>query len=143
MNRSTSNRVCVDCRREGITTRRKATYPGPRCYTHHQLNKKKKSRARHGAHIETTYGITADEYDALYRAQGGRCAICRRATGAKRRLAVDHDHDTGLVRGLLCKTCNYKILGHLRDDPEALQRAIDYLAHPPAFEVIGKRKAPK
>ena len=133
---------CVDCKTEGVDTRRVAKYPGPRCYTHHRARKQAASRARHGAHIEKTYGITSEEYEELYRAQGGRCAICQRATGARRRLAVDHDHDSLLVRGLLCKTCNYKILGHLRDDTEALQRAIDYINHPPAFGVIGKRKVP-
>lgn len=138
-----TRKVCVDCRREGVTTRRVAKYPGPRCYTHHRERKRSQSRARHGSHILETYGITSEEYEAIYKAQGGRCAICRRATGARRRLAVDHDHETLLVRGLLCKTCNYKILGHLRDDPEALRRAIDYLENPPAFRVIGKRKTPK
>ena len=133
---------CVDCVREGIATHRKATYPGPRCATHHRKRKQETSRKRHGEHVSKTYGITADEYDALYKAQGGRCAICQRATGARRRLAVDHDHDSLYVRGLLCKTCNYKILGHLRDDTEALQRAINYLNNPPAFGIIGRRRVP-
>ena len=138
-----SKKRCVDCAKEGITTRREAKYPGPRCYTHHKQRLRKQSRARHGAHIEATYGITADEYEALYQAQGGVCAICNRATGARRRLAVDHDHSTGYVRGLLCRPCNHKVLGHLRDDPKALERAINYLQNPPAFSVIGKRKAPE
>lgn len=133
---------CIDCKREGITTRRKANYPGPRCATHHRLRKQQRSKASHGKHIQATYGITSDEYDKLYEAQGGRCFICQRATGARRRLAVDHDHETGYVRGLLCKACNYKVLGHLRDDTEAFQRAINYLNNPPAFGVIGKRRVP-
>lgn len=134
---------CVDCKREGIKTSRKADYPGPRCATHHKLRKKQQSAARHHAHIEKTYGITGEEYQRLYDAQGGVCWICQRATGARRRLAVDHDHATGYVRGLLCKACNYKVLGHLRDDPLAFQRAIDYLNDPPAFRIIGKVKAPE
>lgn len=129
--------------REGITTYRKASYPGPRCYTHHQRRKQALSKDRHSAHVEKTYGITGEEYQRLYEAQGGVCAICQRATGARRRLAVDHDHATGYVRGLLCKTCNYKVLGHFRDDTQALFRAIDYLNDPPAFRVIGKVKAPE
>jgi hypothetical protein len=72
----------------------------------------------------------------LYEAQGGRCYICQRATGARRRLAVDHNHATGEVRGLLCKPCNRDVLGHLRDNTEALQRAIDYLTNPPARRVL-------
>lgn len=137
-----TRKVCVDCRREGVKTYRKASFPGPRCATHHRRRRKELSQRRHHAHIKETYGITGEEYAALYEAQGGRCAICQRATGAKRRLAVDHDHRTGQIRGLLCKTCNYKILGHLRDDPEALQRAINYLENPPAFSVIGRKEVP-
>lgn len=135
-------RVCKDCRSEGITTRRKAPHPGPRCATHHRRVREKRRRASHAGHVTKTYGITAEEYDAIRKAQGGKCYICQRATGARRRLAVDHDHDTGYVRGLLCKTCNYRVLGHLRDDTEAFQRAIDYINNPPAFGVIGKRKVP-
>jgi hypothetical protein len=89
-----------------------------------------------------TYGITADEYWAIYRYQLKTCAICQRATGVKKRLSVDHCHETGVVRGLLCSTCNSRVLGHLRDDVSALERAIDYLQEPPAVRVIGKRITP-
>lgn len=89
-----------------------------------------------------TYGISADEYWLIYRYQLGTCAICQRATGVKKRLSVDHCHATGIVRGLLCSTCNSRVLGHLRDDTEALERAIDYLHHPPATRVIGHRVVP-
>lgn len=133
---------CKDCVVEGITTQRKASYPGPRCFTHHRAFKNKRRVYNHTEHIGKTYGITGEEYQAIYEAQGGKCYICQRATGAKRKLAVDHDHDTGYVRGLLCKMCNYRVLGHLRDDTESLQRAIDYINNPPAFRVIGKRKVP-
>lgn len=138
-----TKRVCKDCLSAGITTQRKASYPGPRCYTHHREFRGKRRRNSHAEHIGKTYGITAEEYQAIHRAQGGKCYICQRATGAKRRLAVDHDHESGYVRGLLCKTCNYRVLGHLRDDTEAFQRAIDYINNPPAFRVIGKRKVPE
>lgn len=72
-------------------------------------------------HLRRKYGLTGDEYDRLLAAQGGLCAICRQperlmGRGRVRRLAVDHDHRTGRVRGLLCASCN-TILGHLRDDP--------------------------
>ncbi|AXN53523.1 endonuclease VII [Gordonia phage Ronaldo] len=67
-------------------------------------------------------------------AQGGKCAICQRAIGKRRKLAVDHDHDTGEVRGILCQPCNFTVLG--RYDKEALQRAIDYLENPPARKVL-------
>lgn len=89
------------------------------------------------------YGLTADQYWAIHAFQGGYCYICRRANGlGEKRLSVDHDHKTGIVRGLLCLKCNREILGHLRDDPEAFQRAIDYLDDPPAVQAIGKRFVP-
>ena len=78
------------------------------------------------------YGLTAEEYWKIYEYQGGCCYICRRATGASKRLSVDHCHETGIVRGLLDTPCNRNVLGHLRDDTDALQRAIDYLTNYPA-----------
>lgn len=91
--------------------------------------------------IRKTYGITADEYNAIKEFQGGVCAMCRRAKGTTRRLSIDHDHRTGEVRGLLCSVCN-NILGHFRDDQELLRDAASYLRYPPAFQVIGVRKVP-
>ena len=76
--------------------------------------------------VMKTYGLEAGAYDQLYIEQGGVCAICRRATGASKRLAVDHDHETGRVRGLLCSVCN-KLVGYFRDSPEAFRRGADYL----------------
>ena len=78
------------------------------------------------------YGLTAEEYWQIYNYQGQRCFICQRAIGARKRLSVDHDHETRIVRGLLCTPCNRNVLGHLRDDKYALQRAIEYLAMHPA-----------
>ncbi len=89
----------------------------------------------------TNFGITSEEYFAILEAQGGVCALCNRATGASKRLAVDHDHRTGLIRGLLCSTDNAKVLGHARDEIEFFERCIDYLTNPPAFRVIGERIA--
>lgn len=71
------------------------------------------------------YGITREEYFALKEAQHGCCAICGREPKT-RRLAVDHDHATGKVRGLLCAACNMG-LGAYRDDIAMLRRAIAYL----------------
>lgn len=93
------------------------------------------SKANHEKRVAETYGLEPGQYDLLLAAQDGACAICRRKPGAKR-LAVDHDHTTEEVRGLLCKACNRDVLGHLRDDTEALQRAIEYLNDPPARRVL-------
>ena len=73
------------------------------------------------------YGITIEQYDEMYDAQHGACGICERhSTEFPQRLAVDHCHTTGRIRGLLCSYCN-RALGAFRDDPAALQRAARYV----------------
>ena len=71
------------------------------------------------------YGLTLEAYQDLFARQGGVCAICGAPPG-NRALAVDHDHGSGEVRGLLCTRCNVGI-GGFRDDPELLAAAIAYL----------------
>lgn len=77
------------------------------------------------------YGLLPADFDALLAAQDGVCAICRQAEtdtwrGNVKDLAVDHDHETGRVRGLLCAQCN-TALGKFRDDAELLRAAMSYL----------------
>lgn len=73
------------------------------------------------------FGLSPEEYDRMLENQSGGCAICGKAAGyADKRLAVDHDHETGEVRGLLCDRCNL-VLGKMEDSPDLLQRAINYL----------------
>jgi len=80
-------------------------------------------------YLKYKYGITLDQYNEMFLAQNGVCAICGNSeTYNKRSLAVDHDHITGVVRGLLCLDCNAGI-GHLKDNPEYLQNAITYLSN--------------
>jgi hypothetical protein len=64
------------------------------------------------------------------------CFICGKPP-TKLRLAVDHDHKTGLARGLLCWACN-RAIGAFRDNADSLQRAVDYLTSPPAVSAIGR-----
>jgi hypothetical protein len=85
----------------------------------------------HRRSLERNYGITPEVYEQLLILQDGRCAICL-TRPRKRRLAVDHDHETGEVRGLLCTRCNHGILGKAHDSAEMLTRAAAYLLHPPA-----------
>lgn len=91
------------------------------------------SMAAHAKRLEKTYGIDAAEYDRLFKLQGGRCAICRNLSRSIR-FAVDHDHETGAVRGLLCKRCNHDLLGGGHDSIDLLWRAVKYLLSPPAQE---------
>ncbi|MFD9893342.1 endonuclease VII domain-containing protein [Amycolatopsis sp. NPDC059027] len=137
--------VCKDCISEGVKTRRPAPHPGPRCSTHLRARKlalRARSRAQY---VERTYSITEAQYQALYEAQGGVCALCRRAKGTgRKRLAVDHDHKCcpgpvscgECVRGLLCTSCNKGVLGHARDEVEFFERGIEYLTNPPARRVL-------
>lgn len=103
---------------------------GGRCATHWRVEKKRRREAAHEKAVQRTYGLSEGEYAALYEFQGGKCALCRRATGKTRRLSVDHDHKTGEVRQLACRPCN-TMLGHARDSIEFFQRCIDYLTDPP------------
>lgn len=111
------------------------------CWTCGRGKKKAASAAAHGKRVEETYGITEADYWALYEFQGGRCYICRWASGKTRRLCVDHDHSCTVgharergcpvcVRGLLCRSCN-TIIGRARDAIAFFQRAIEYLTNPP------------
>jgi len=85
------------------------------------------SRASHRAATAAQYDFEGTAtYDDLLSRQGGRCAICRCAPRT-RRLAVDHDHATGQVRGLLCSKCNHELLGAAHDSLELLERAVAYL----------------
>ena len=73
------------------------------------------------------YGITVDQYRIMLEVQSGLCAICRRLpTRSRKLLCVDHCHETGRVRGLLCSACNTAI-GLLGDSRERLLAAADYL----------------
>lgn len=74
----------------------------------------------------TRYGLTPDAYADIVERQSGVCAICGSDGGGTASLHIDHDHNTGRVRGLLCSNCNRGI-GHLQDAPGILAVAIAYL----------------
>lgn len=93
---------------------------------HPRSSKKNNLKARHGMALE--------EYEAMVVAQKGVCAICQcedrdivKRSGKRRELAVDHCHDTGVVRSLLCGDCN-RALGLVRESPVILAKMISYLA---------------
>ena len=84
-----------------------------------------KRQSRDG-YYRRTYGISADEVDEMLESQNGRCAICGEKPERLASMHVDHDHERGHLRGLLCLSCNQG-LGQFRDDPAMLLRAIVYL----------------
>ena len=77
------------------------------------------------------YGLTLDQYHAMFEAQGERCAICREVlniAAAARAVHVDHDHATKRVRAILCSGCN-RGLGSFLENPSAMRAAADYIEH--------------
>jgi DNA-directed RNA polymerase subunit RPC12/RpoP len=96
---------------------------------------------RRDASLRRTYGITLEEYRSILAFQGDACVICcKPLVGISN--AVDHDHKTGIVRGILCAYCNHRVLGRLTDWEVAMRMA-DYLRRPPAINVLGTRVVPK
>jgi hypothetical protein len=91
-------------------------------------------RVERAGYLKRMYGITIEQYDELLAGQGGRCAICRREPRPDSSLHLDHDHETGLLRGILCFRCNNS-LGDLDDDASLLRAALRYLESYQAAEV--------
>jgi len=89
---------------------------------HHYLN----------AQLKFKFCLSVEEYQDILTKQDGKCAICHQDEtfvtrwGTVASLAVDHCHETDKVRGLLCRRCNQAI-GKFNDDPDLLQKAVDYL----------------
>ena len=105
------------------------------CRTCHRQykNDRHDSEKRRDENLRRNYGITSEQYELMFLRQGGVCAACRRPetaiapyTNKIRKLAVDHCHVTGLIRELLCETCN-KLLGYLEKDPERVEMVVEYL----------------
>lgn len=110
-----------------------ASYCKP-CHT--RIGRETKQRLYGGTrhyHLLRRYGISAAQADEMVDAQGGLCAICRERPAEH----VDHDHVTGVVRGMLCFNCNGG-LGQFRDRMDLLQAAIEYLQAPPAFVPVAR-----
>jgi len=77
--------------------------------------------------LKYAYGITIEQYEEMLALQNHQCAICATDFASlERRPCIDHCHETGVVRGLLCGNCN-SALGKFKDSPEMLQRAMEYL----------------
>lgn len=91
--------------------------------------------ARRNYNLVSNFGITVQEYDALLLAQNNGCAICGKECRSGNRLAVDHDHNTGEVRALLCMKCNKFVVGN--QTLETARAVVAYLENPPARVFFG------
>lgn len=77
------------------------------------------------------YGISEEDYDALWKIQEGKCAVCDKSLDYRSKgTHVDHNHDTNEVRGLLCHPCNNRVVGALEN--KLLSAALTYLDNPPS-----------
>jgi hypothetical protein len=92
---------------------------------YHAAHKAERNAYTRAYRLRTLYGISQEQYDEMVARQHGLCALCGHAP-TKNALAVDHDHDTGAVRGLLCLQCN-TALGKLGDNADAIRRVLDYM----------------
>jgi len=114
-------RVCLDCQQRVKREKQKRweiRYP------------ERSRRSDRQAQLKRLYDMTLEDHDRLLEQQGGSCAGCGATefNSKSYHLAVDHDHETGEIRGLLCLKCN-RILGLAQDDPELLRRLANYLEH--------------
>jgi len=80
--------------------------------------------------------MTVEDADRIFAYQNNLCAICKRPAHGGRRLALDHRHSDGLVRGGLCNWCN-RAIARFKDDIMRLKAAADYLENPPAIRALG------
>lgn len=84
------------------------------------------SKTHRDKNLKRLYGLSQVDFDALLARQGGKCAACSSPRPGGQNWQVDHDHDTGRVRGILCKGCNIG-LGQLGDDPYRVSALLNYL----------------
>jgi hypothetical protein len=93
----------------------------------YNLKNKESSKRRSRKHLMKRYNLTIEEYNKLFNIQNGKCAICgRHQNELIKALAVDHNHITGNVRGLICVRCN-RAIGMFEDNISLLEKAIVYL----------------
>jgi Recombination endonuclease VII len=129
------------CKRQAEIARRALARTGTK--PAHRGYNDGRSSDRRAASLRTKYGITLDQYQSLLDKQNGGCAICGKTPEQERKnLAVDHNHVTGEVRGLLCFHCNHKKVGRWRDGT-ILRKIADYVDQGTGWFVPNKVKPRK
>lgn len=112
--RRVDSRSCVVCARDRTKAWKQTDH-----------GKQKSAEILRSCRLRTKYGMTQEQYDVMLRSQGGGCAVCTRRPGVVR-LPVDHCHDTGKVRGILCTQCN-QALGQLQERADLIDKLAAYL----------------
>lgn len=117
------NGQCKDCSRKRARDWSKNNRPRALTTQRAWQNKNREKVRAHN--LKSAYGLTPDDYEAMFRLQGGVCAICKQPS--KKKLNIDHCHKTRKVRSLLCQACNQG-LGNFRDNQNFLRAAAQYLS---------------
>ncbi len=129
-----SKLVCRSCNRRRVANwqKSKPDLANARNRRFREANPERANEISRRSKIRKNYGMELEDYEAMLLEQGGVCAICklpetrRHQDGTPWNMPVDHDHETGAVRGLLCANCNTGI-ANFRDNPAFLAHAIQYL----------------
>jgi len=120
-----SRRGCLECRKDRKPNDPIAAAKAQKKYK--DTNKIVVLARTRNWQLKNNFGIDSKQYEEIMDRQNGCCAICKRSQEElNRRMAVDHNHTTGQIRGLLCSNCNTGI-GNLRDNVALLEEAIKYL----------------
>jgi predicted nucleic acid-binding Zn ribbon protein len=125
--RLTKNTECIFCKTIFIK-KNGAKFCSVQCRKNHSAPTRKEKEYRYNL---TKYNLTLEDYDELFEKQDGKCAICQSPEtmvlhGKVKRLAIDHCHMTGFVRGILCSACNTG-LGYFNDNWVLVDNALEYL----------------
>jgi len=111
-----------------------------------ELEPEEKERRRESSRrsaLRRKYGISLEQYNELFNQQKGKCAVCERDhTEFNTSLAVDHNHVTGEIRGLLCNYCNHRVVGRHRD-AKLLRKLADYVEQGTGWFVPKKKRPVK
>lgn len=123
-------------RRWAQNNRERVRINSRKSYRRHLKKNRERSRAYHAkpevrertrwSHIKRAYGVTREQWLALFESQGRRCGCCGHDQPRGRNWHTEHDHKTGALRGVVCTTCN-TMLGAAHDDPRVLAAGIKYL----------------
>lgn len=135
------SKYCEKCRKSARDSMKRIKTKEERTEAHRKWRKENTAYQQYmfEYNLKKSTGLTLEQYQILLDKQQGKCAICNQASESKRftRLHVDHNHDNGEIRGLLCSSCNTAI-GLLKEDPQVLRNCIEYLKRGGQLTVDGK-----
>lgn len=120
---------CKNC----LRLKKKKYQESEQAKTNRNKRDKNRRQSSHGQEMKQRhrlkykFNLTLEQYDQMVEQQNGKCAICNQIDISGKRLAVDHDHQTGKIRGLLCSNCNL-LLGRVESTPELFSKMMKYLS---------------